>query len=356
MNYKTPNTGALNGYELTSTGQFTRNSNMSKTPHYYFPILKALLHSIPITEKQKNFLAARLLDITSLPDYIENEQYDTNDVYMVLNNGDLLREIMQIASRDLRALAEDYYTRAQNITPETYAELEEDFKKEGDVFKYIFNTSESKEEFLATLDHLQEIVENVDDEQLDSYLMADDIQVENLDFIYNFVNRIGEKLGYKNLDVAKFISQQQEKAALLGKDYVLGDAENTLNNIKELITLAQSLLSGAYDQYSDEQFSAPFGANNFLNRVALTKGYGFDLMQLNKDSVEVFKMKIAHVGRDLTAIENLAKANQRAVISEEIRLSVQRDSQCILTLQDFILHIKGIDIFQDFNIPEDLET
>lgn len=356
MNYKTPHTGALNGYELTATGQFTRNKNMSKTPHYYFPIVKALLYSIPITEKQKNFLAARLLNITSLPDYIENEQYGEDDVFFALNNGDILRDVMQIASRDLRALAESYYTRAQNVTPETYKQLEEDFKKEGDVFKYIFNTSGSKEEFLATLDYLQEIVENVDDEQLDLYLGADDIQVENLDFIYNLVNRIGEKLGYKNLDVGKFISQQQEKAALLGKDYVLGDAENTLNNIKDLIELAQSLLSGAYDQYSAEQYSAPFGANNFLNSVAQTKGYGFNLMQLNKDSVEVFKMKLAHIGRDLTAIENLAKANQRAVISEEVRLSVQRDSQCILTLQDFILHIKGLEIFKDFNIPEDLET
>lgn len=318
LNYKTPHTGALNGYELTSTGQFTRNKNMSKTPHYYFPIVKALLYSVPITEKQKNFLAARLLNITSLPDYIENEQYGTDDVFFALNNGDILRDVMQIASRDLRALAESYYTRAQNVTLETYKQLEEDFKKEGDVFKYIFNTSGSKEEFLATLDHLQEIVENVDDEQLDLYLVADDIQIENLDFIYNLVNRIGEKLGYKNLDVGKFISQQQEKAALLGKDYVLGDAENTLNNIKDLIELAQSLLSGAYDQYSVEQYSAPFGANNFLNSVAQTKGYGFNLMQLNKDSVEVFKMKLAHIGRDLTAIENLAKANQRAVISEEI--------------------------------------
>jgi hypothetical protein len=79
-------------------------------------------------------------------------------------------------------------------------------------------------------------------------------------------------------------------------------------------------------------------------------------VQLGKDEVEIFKMKLAHISADLSDLENKAKANKRAVISEEIRLSVQRDSQCISNLQDFILQFKADSLFKDFNFPEELET
>lgn len=354
VNHKTTqNNGALSSYSLSSTGQFTRNSDVVKSPQYYFPLLKSLMGSLSgLSDNQKNYLTAKLLNISSLPDYISFEEIIEDDI---LDLDDNLKAAIRRGSEQLRKLADTYYTRLENIKLEEFDQFKKDFDSEHDIFKYLFNTSKSKEEFLETLEYVEKLVENVDADQLEIMTM-EQLQVEDLHFIYDLINKLSEKLGYKELNIQEFIFNQKQRAEQLGKDFVLGDAENTLYNMKDLLKIAQSLMSGAYDQYSANLYSIPIGANNFLNTTAKQYGYDFELVQLGKDEVEIFKMKLAHISADLSDLENKAKANKRAVISEEIRLSVQRDSQCISNLRDFILQFKADSLFKDFNFPEELET
>jgi hypothetical protein len=156
LNHKiNTNNGALSSYSLSATGKFTRNSDAVKSPQYYFPLLKSMLGSLQyISEEQKNYLAAKLLNISSLPDYIPFTEIELDDISITLDGGDNLRLAIQRASERLKELAETYYTRLQNIKPDEFNQLNKDFAKEHDIFKYLFNTSKSKEEFFETLEYI----------------------------------------------------------------------------------------------------------------------------------------------------------------------------------------------------------
>lgn len=339
------NIGLLSRKMISQDGKldWARNGLNSKNidykdPYYLFPLISEILKSVHNfkSEDELNYATLAATGISTIPDYISAivDEYDAPTIgnwdeglEVAINN--IKTKLSELKSKhiELRNKYTEQYNNAQS--KEDIDKIQNEMNNEGEFFIYLWNTID-KENVEDLFNTIEMTIEN-------NSTFIPEIETVSLDHVYDLINNVNEKLGGKPLNIKEFLLFLQMRSANLGKDFRIESATlNQLIELKEMINVAKSIISGAYNEYSSVANSAiPMGANNFINEASKEKKFGFELLQLDKDQVEVTTIKLDTILNDINNIIYTATENERQVITEQMRSSLQYDRQRITQLIDF---------------------
>lgn len=361
------NIGLLSQKMISQDGKldWARNGVSSKNidyknPYYLFPLISQILKSVHDfkSEDELNYAALAAAGISTIPDYI-SAFVDEYDAPTIGNWDEGLEEAIKNIKNKLSELKTKHIDRRQKYTEqyknvqskEDIDKIQAEMNKEDEFFIYLWNTvDEGNVEDLFNI--IEMTIEN-------NSTFIPEIETVSLDHVYALINNVSEKLGSKPLNIKEFLLFLQMRSANLGKDFrIEGATLNQLIELKEMINVAKTIISGAYNEYSSIANAAiPMGANNFINDASKEKNFGFELLQLDKDQVEVTTIKLDAILNDINNIIYTAAENERQVITEQMRSSLQYDRQRITQLIDFGHNIlPNIDpkVFIDITSIDDL--
>lgn len=333
-----------------------------KNPNFLFPLVREILKPLTDLDTSKlNVLSSRAIGLNTIPDYIEinlndaivyDEDSPLADEMITLSllgiNENKIKELITTLKNEYISLAENYIEQFNQIeTQEELEKINNRLNGESIFFKYVWQNVDK-----ANLDDFFQTIENT---LLSNLNTVNEIEVINLDHIYNLMDSIAQKLGYSSLNIKEFIVSLQKNMQVLGKDFRIDESTlNKLNNIRDVIGVAKSVLTGAYDQYSTLLHGTiPFGANNFINDASNEKKFGYQLLQLDKNQVEVSLIKLDSIFEDIRSILMKGAENERQVVVEQQKGALQYDRQRISQLIDFANSATNIGII-DANVFVDL--
>lgn len=327
--------------EWARTG-LNSNSIDYKDPYYLFPLISEILKSVHTfkSEDDLNYAALAASGISTIPDYISAfvDEYDAPTIgnwdeglEVAINNIKAKLSELKAKHIELRNKYTEQYNNAQS--KEDIDNIQSEMNKEGELFIYLWNTVD-KENIEDLFNTIEMTIEN-------NSTFIPEIETVSLDHVYDLINNVGEKLGNKPLNIKEFLLFLQKRSIDLGKDFRLeGATLDQLIELKEMINVAKTIVSGAYNEYSSiENAAIPMGANNFINDASKEKKFGFELLQLDKDQVEVTIIKLDSILNNINNIVYTAAENERQVITEQMRGALQYDRQRITQLINFAHNI-----------------
>lgn len=270
---KIDNLSNLVGSSINSLGTFGNlEFNETIDNNSAFFLLTNILNGVnfngrPIDHQRLNLLAAKILGIKKLPDYIQIKsdflnKYDYNTISTTINK----------YFNDLATWIKDNKNK-KSAVPEKYGALVNVDEKVRNIYRdYLLSQA------------LTWVGGNINGNSIISEGGIDRINYSGL---LNSIDILLKSIGYKNINSLEIISELNAKRRELGSSFRLSkEQEAQLNIIREGISVLSSITQGAYDQYTiflNE--GIPFGANNFLNQAFKDKKINLKLFEIDSNKL-----------------------------------------------------------------------
>ena len=175
--------------------------------------------------------------------------------------------------------------------------------------------------------------------------------------IDDFINGIINKVVDNNPINTAVLDQQLKIMKSDGNKYMMSDdVREAITQLNTLFDLVTSIAEGSNEEYHNDYYDIPFGANNFLNKTFAEKGIGIELALTNKNVIDAIRARINYFRSIGNTLIRTDKINRGAVVSIEKKLGIKYTEFKIRAIQKLLDDSATPQEFKDFIGNLDLDT
>ncbi|WP_332557577.1 hypothetical protein [Clostridium sp.] len=150
--------------------------------------------------------------------------------------------------------------------------------------------------------------------------------------IDSLINSINSKVD--GIDNINLIMQQYGLFKSQGNKYFMSSEVNkSFANLKDILSLTESISEGSDENRHVDIIDIPFGANNYLNKAFKEKGINLELSQVSSNTVSAIKDRINYLKDLIDLLKDADIKNKGAVITTEKKIGIKHSEFKIKTIQ-----------------------
>ena len=274
-----------------------------------------------LTEGQSNLLAAKILGVKKIPNYLKIEELSFTIGGVKVNKNQIIQAL------------NDYFNGWKQLV-DTAEKNAKEKKKTNLPYKYIPLNNQDQLAIDAYQKFLLEKLNTYED--LSNGAVSNIFAPEylndriNFDFVLDAVDEILLELGYENINIRNTLDLIFEKKKQLGNKFKL-DAEQTnmLYTLNKGINILKTILASSYDNYKTLDRRIPIGANNFLNEIFKNNQIPVELMILDSATIGGILGELDGVSENINDIIETVRRLERQSTSLDKKASYRYLTQQI---------------------------